>query len=122
MPPLTLRRKTAILALAVALALPWAAAAAPQARRQPSASGLLQQIWTVLTGLWTGVNPDDGCRMDPSGRCRAGSAPAPTITSDSGCRMDPNGRCVPGGAAPAPTITPDSGCRMDPSGGCLPGS
>ncbi|HEX3526991.1 MAG TPA: hypothetical protein VH988_07985 [Thermoanaerobaculia bacterium] len=99
MPPLTSRRKTAILALAVALALPWTAAAAPQARHQPASAGVLQQLWATLTSFWsTGVTPDDGCQMDPSGRCR------------------------PGSAAPAPAITPDDGCRMDPSGGCLPGS
>jgi hypothetical protein len=98
MPPLTLRRKTAILALAMALALPWVAVAAPQARHQPTSPGLLHQIWAAFTSIWgTGVTPDDGCRMDPDGRCLRGSA------------------------APAPAINPDDGCRMDPSGGCLPG-
>jgi hypothetical protein len=99
MPPLTLRRKIAPLALAAALALPWAAAAAPQARHQPAASGLLQQIWTAFTTFWS-----------------AG------VTLDSGCKWDPNGVCLPGGAVPQPVITPDSGCSMDPNGGCRPGS
>jgi len=99
MPPLTLRRNIAILALAMALALPWAAFAAPQApRHQPAAHGLLHQVWTAISSFWgVGVIPD------------------------SGCHMDPNGNCLPGSAAPAPTIAPDSGCRMDPNGGCLPG-
>lgn len=99
MPSFTLRRNIATLILAATLALPWAAAAAPQGRHQPAAPGLLQQLWTALTAFWsTGVTPDSGCRMDPSGGC------------------------LPGSAAPALTITPDSGCRMDPNGGCLPGS
>lgn len=98
MPPLTLRRKTAIFALAVALALPWAAAAAPQTRHQPVSSGFLHQLWATLSSFWsTGVTPDSGCQWDPSGRCRAGSAaPAPALTPDSGCQMDPDGRCRPG--------------------------
>jgi len=98
MPPLTLRRNIATLALAAALALPWAAAAAPQAWHQPAPPGLLHQLWTVLTGFWgSGVTPDDGCKMDPSGRCLSGSAvPAPAVTPDSGCKMDPNGLCLPG--------------------------
>lgn len=99
MPPLTLRRNIATLALATALALPWTAAAAPQARPQPAAPGLLHQIWTALAGFWgTGVTPDDGCKMDP------------------------DGGCLPRSAAPAPLITPDDGCKWDPNGGCLPGS
>ena len=36
---------------------------------------------------------------------------------DEGCIMDPNGRCL---GAPAPQS--DAGCIMDPSGGCSKGS
>jgi hypothetical protein len=97
MPPLPLRRKIATLALAAALALPWAAAAAPQARHQPAAPGLLQQLRTAFTAFWSaGVTPDSGCKWDPDGRCVTGAAPAPVITPDSGCKMDPNGVCLPG--------------------------
>jgi 4-amino-4-deoxy-L-arabinose transferase-like glycosyltransferase len=99
MTQLTHRRTLAALALAAVLALPWPAAAAPQARYQPAAPGFLQQLWTALTAFWeAGVPPD------------------------SGCKMDPDGGCLPRSAAPAPAITPDSGCKMDPNGGCLPGS
>lgn len=99
MPPLTLRRHIAILALAMALALPWAALAAPQAPPHQSAGlGLLHQLWAAISSFWgVGVTPDSGCHMDPSGNCLPGSAaPAPTIAPDSGCHWDPNGNCMPG--------------------------
>jgi len=98
MPRFTFRLRFTALVLAAALAVPCAAAASPQSGRQPAGSGLLGQIWLVLTSFWgTGVTPDDGCRMDP------------------------NGGCLPRSAAPAPVITRDDGCHWDPSGGCLPG-
>jgi len=124
MPRFNLRLRITALVLAAVLAVPWAAAAAPGASRQPAGPGLLGQIWLVLTNVWgTGVTPDSGCKWDPSGHCLPGSAvPVPAITPDSGCHMDPDGRCATGSAVPAPAITPDSGCKMDPSGGCLPGS
>lgn len=99
MPPLTLRRKITALALATALAVPWAASAASLARQQSAGPGLLQQLWSVLTGFWDSGVTRDGCTMDPSG-----------------------GGCAAGRAGAEPLITPDSGCRMDPNGGCLPGS
>lgn len=92
MPPLTLRRKITALALAAALAVPWAASAAPSAR-QTAGPGFLQQLWSVLTGFWDiGVTPDDGCKMDPDGRCATGAA---LMSLDDGCTMDPNGGCRP---------------------------
>jgi transposase len=125
MPPLTLRRKITALALAAALAVPWTAAAAPLARQQTAGPGVLQQLWSVLTGFWDiGVTPDDGCRMDPDGRCATGAttSSAATLTLDDGCRMDPSGGgCAAGRAGAEPLITPDDGCTMDPSGGCRPG-
>jgi hypothetical protein len=47
---------------------------------------LLSQVWTLLTSIWS----EEGCIMDPDGRC----APAPQ--TDEGCIMDPNGGCRPG--------------------------
>ena len=95
MPRITLRRKIASLVFAMALAVPWAAAAAPPAWHQTAGPDLLHQLWATLTGLWgAGVPLDSGCKMDPDGRCLPGSAaPAPAITPDDGCMMDPNGRC-----------------------------
>ncbi|HEY2739403.1 MAG TPA: hypothetical protein VGK45_13430 [Thermoanaerobaculia bacterium] len=99
MPRFTFRLRFTALVLAAALAIPCAAAAAPKTGRQPAGSGVLGQIWLVLTSFWgTGVTPDDGCHWDPSGACISGSAamPAPAITPDSGCRWDPSGLCLPG--------------------------
>jgi hypothetical protein len=125
MPLLTLRRKITALAIAAALTVPWASGAAPSARQQVAGLGLLQQIWRALTDFWDiGATPDDGCRMDPDGRCAATAAGTASMMSlDDGCTMDPDGgRCAAGRAVAEPLITPDDGCRMDPSGGCLPGS
>jgi hypothetical protein len=126
MPLLTLRRKITALAIAAALTVPWASAAAPSARQQIAGLGFLQQLWSALTGFWDiGVTPDDGCKMDPDGRCVMGPTAAGTasMTLDDGCTMDPSGgRCGAGRAIAEPVFTPDDGCKMDPSGGCLPGS
>lgn len=46
---------------------------------------LLDQVWSLLTSVWNPSTADEGCGMDPDGRCR----PAPQI--DEGCGMDPNG-------------------------------
>jgi hypothetical protein len=98
MPRSTFRLRFTALVLAAALAIPCAAAASPNPGRQPAGSGLLGQIWIVLTSFWgTGVTPDDGCHWDPDGRCITGSvAPVPTIILKDGCHMDPNGGCLPG--------------------------
>jgi hypothetical protein len=124
MPLPTLRRKITALAIAAALTVPWASAAAPSARQQAAGLGLLQQIWSALTDfLDIGATPDDGCRMDPDGRCAATAAGTASMTLDDGCRMDPNGGlCDTGRDSVEPPIVPDSGCKMDPNGRCLPGS
>jgi len=72
MPRHTLRLRISVLLLAATFAVPWTAAAAP-ARHPAAVSGLLQQIWSALTGFWgAGVIPDSGCRMDPNGVCLPG--------------------------------------------------
>ena len=118
MPRFSVRPSIAALALAAALTLPGTALASPPAG-PPAAASFFWQLWGALTGLWApSVLPDDGCSMDPNGRCLAGSV-ATAITPDSGCSMDPNGRCLPGSTATA--ITPDDGCSWDPDGRCSPG-
>ena len=72
-----------------------------------AASSHLAQLWSWLSTLWS----EEGCGIDPSGRC--GKAPAPTQQA-AGCGIDPDGRC---GAASAPAH-PDAGCMLDPNGGC----
>ncbi len=56
-----------------------------------SPSRFLQPLWTLVSSLW-GQPAQEGCGMDPNGRC----LPAPQPTSDIGCGMDPDGRCNPG--------------------------
>jgi hypothetical protein len=123
---LSLRQRITVLALLAALAVPWTSAAAPRVGQRPAGPGLLQQLWTALTGFWdAGANLDDGCRWDPDGRCRAQSGSTGPIltTQEDGCRMDPNGgHCIAGSISTEPTVTPDDGCRWDPNGHCLPGS
>jgi hypothetical protein len=81
----------------------------------PLSSGSATRAWDVLARVWSFLTAqsDNGCRLDPNGRCRAGqSAPA---TTDNGCRIEPNGLCLPGQAA---AVTTDNGCRLDPDGRC----
>jgi hypothetical protein len=52
--------------------------------------GLLDQLWSLVSSIWSAASPGAGCGMDPSGWC----APAPQ--ADEGCGMDPDGRCKPG--------------------------
>jgi hypothetical protein len=92
-------------------------AAEPRRDAEPLRSGSSARIaWAVLAQVWsflTGAQSDNGCRLDPDGRCQAGqSAP---VTTDNGCRLDPSGLCLP--AQSAVTAT-DNGCRADPSGLC----
>lgn len=43
--------------------------------------------WSVLAWVWSLLQADNGCEVDPDGRCRLGA------TIDNGCEVDPNGRC-----------------------------
>jgi hypothetical protein len=121
---LSFRQKLAVLALLTAVAVPWTSDAAPLVGQQPASPGLLQRLWTALTGFWdAGANLDDGCTWDPNGRrCAAQSVSTrPTLTTqDAGCINT------------KPTVTQGAGCQWDPvahetlhvalSGYCLPGS
>ena len=50
--------------------------------------GLLEPLWSLLASLWnTSATGDEGCIMDPYGRCLPASEPQ----SDAGCEMDPYG-------------------------------
>lgn len=65
--------RKALLALALAGAL---------AAGQPT---FLDQIWSVLTSVWSASTLDEGCIGDPDGRC----SPAPQ--PNAGCIADPDG-------------------------------
>jgi hypothetical protein len=96
--------------LLVLLLLPAALQAAEtrQDAAPGSVWGLLLQAWSFFTGAWS----DNGCGLDPDGRCLAGQG---TATADNGCGLDPNGRCLAGQGA---TATADNGCGADPDGRC----
>jgi hypothetical protein len=79
-----------LLVLILLLATPVAQAADPGAHKSPAVGilpGLLGQAWELLTGVW----------------------------ENNGCGIDPDGRCVPEQNAKAEA---DNGCGIDPSGGC----
>ena len=91
------RRKIGALLLAAVLLAPWTAAAEPGARAdQPGTRAswdLVARLWSALAAVWG----EEGCKMDPYGRCRPDSAtPAPTENLDEGCKMDPFGGCREG--------------------------
>jgi hypothetical protein len=94
--------------LLAVLTVPCAWAGEPAAARSGGAAlsfvDLLNRAWQGLVSLWM----DNGCIIDPNGRCAA----APTV--DNGCGIDPSGRC-------AAAATVDNGCIIDPHG-CRSGS
>ena len=56
-----------------------------------SSTPVLELLWRFLGSLWG----EEGCILDPDGRCLPGTAGAPAATTqgDEGCRIDPSGRC-----------------------------
>ena len=92
MSPLPARRSLAVLLLAAILLVPWAASAAPLIKVRQASTGFLPQLWSLIADLWA----DAGCGLDPSGRCKGGTAPALPASLDEGCGLDPNGRCTGG--------------------------
>jgi hypothetical protein len=117
------RRKIGLLVLVAVLLAPWSATAEPAGRAVQQGTGaslaLLVRLWNAVAALWG----DEGCRMDPFGRCGAASSPAvSTENLDNGCSMDPNGGCRDASVLPPPTENLDNGCGVDPYGGCGHGS
>jgi hypothetical protein len=120
MSSLSLRRKTLLLLLCAVLAAPWASAApqrshAPQAV-SPAPLDLLGLSWSFLKSLWS----EEGCHIDPDGRCIAGTAQVPqpkSFWSAEGCGIDPDGRRITG-TTQTPQPKADTGCGIDPSGRC----
>jgi len=96
-------RVAAVAILAVALAGPWASAAAGPRRQATSAhaasasASLLDHVWSLWARLWS-LAADAGCHLDPDGgKCATSSAkPSPIVVPDEGCHLDPDGRCLGG--------------------------
>jgi hypothetical protein len=97
------RRIALFLALSLLVA-PWAFAG-PSGE---SGQGFFLQAWNLLTSFWS----DEGCNIDPNGRC----IPMPA-SLDTGCNIDPDGRCLSSPGVQVPMS--DTGCNIDPNGrGC----
>ncbi|HSS78726.1 MAG TPA: hypothetical protein VLV54_18550 [Thermoanaerobaculia bacterium] len=93
-------RRTTILFLLIALfATPWVSAAESRATEraqpgqalEPARFELLNQLWNTLRSLWS----EEGCHIDPDGRCLTNPSPKPppTLQTDTGCHIDPSGIC-----------------------------
>lgn len=100
-------RRLAFGLLVVLLAL----SAAP-ARAVPFEPGaLLGKLRGFLSFIWA----ENGCEIEPAGRCGAVAAP-------NGCEIEPNGRCgtaatfIPEGSQKS--ILSDNGCILEPLGRC----
>lgn len=83
--------RAAILLVLVLVAVPALQAAPNRAEAGPAPSApaawdFFIQIWDFLTGVWS----NNGCEVDPDGRCQLRPA---TIEIDNGCEVDPSGRC-----------------------------
>jgi len=114
----SLRRKTAVLLIGVALAAPLVSAASPRALPAPRTTGPLEAVLTHLWGTLTALWGEEGCSPDPFGGCSGRTTAAPPVTPDNGCSPDPYGGCAgAGGAAASPGTTLDAGCSPDPYGG-----
>lgn len=88
MPTASFRRTLAFLLLVFIFTSPWASAAGLSAESPPL--DFLSRLWSYFTNVWS----EEGCRIDPDGRCGTHySAPSPTDQVDTGCYIDPNGRC-----------------------------
>ena len=83
-----------VLLVATQLCVPaWAAPGRPSA--EPHLFNILARFWDSLTAGWSEIaapTTDEGCMIDPNGRCIEAAAPA----TDEGCAIDPNGACTPG--------------------------
>jgi hypothetical protein len=92
------RRTTILLLLVAVFATPSVWAAGPRAAEsgrpaqalEPTGLDLLNQLWSILRSLWS----EEGCQIDPDGRCvsRPTQPPAPTVQTGEGCNIDPSGR------------------------------
>ena len=118
------RRRILPLFLATALAASWASAAGPKTATAPRGTAavhqdLLSRAWSLLASLWG----DEGCHLDPDGRCatRTAQPVPPRVHTDEGCHIDPNGRCATCPVQPVPPqVHSDTGCHLDPNGRCTP--
>lgn len=99
MPRPRLHRKAAALVLAGALLAPWLSASENRTpARRGRSSAVAQAPWQVLGRLWgalVSVWGENGCSLDPDGRCVSqqgtGGGSGSGLTADNGCSLDPDG-------------------------------
>jgi len=117
MPRLSPMRLACGLLVLSLFATPTLAAASPAPQTSGLAAGL-SSLWSWVLGLWG----EEGCYIDPDGRCRAGMSSVPSAPeSENGCYIDPDGggcRERTQSTTPSTTDKLDEGCYIDPSGGC----
>jgi hypothetical protein len=92
----SLRRTTLVFLFSALLTASWASAAGLKAQAKAAAPApvhLLSRAWSLLVSLWG----EEGCNIDPSGRCVTGPVQVapPKVDTDTGCHLDPSGRCTP---------------------------
>jgi hypothetical protein len=112
------RRTTLVLLLLTLLTTPLASAAVRQAQPRaatPAPVELLSRAWSLLASLWG----EEGCHIDPDGRCVTNPVQVAPPQVHEGCHIDPNGRCVTNPVQAAPPHL-DTGCHIDPDGRCAP--
>jgi len=92
------RTRCAILFLiAMVLVWPWPAAAGASGKAEAARPlafdswAFAVRVWAFLTGAPALAIPDNGCSVDPSGRCARGAAGTDLL--DEGCSVDPSGGC-----------------------------
>lgn len=101
-------RRLALGLLVVLLALP----ATPAGAVPFDTGALLGKLRRFLSFVWA----ENGCELEPNGRCGAAATP-------NGCIIEPNGRCratvllAPEGSQKL--ILSENGCEIEPNGRCV---
>jgi hypothetical protein len=104
MPLPSLCRKISPLLLVALVAVPAASSAVPRREARPRTAAaapppfaLLERLWNSLTSLWA----EEGCRIDPDGRCVPNQGSGLTVPTNTGCQSDPDGCSAVQVASPA---------------------
>ena len=114
-----------LIAVLLLLAVVFSASPAPAqpARAAATRSSFVDTLAAFFADVLARVWGDEGCGVDPLGRCSNRVQPAAPLTSlhaEEGCGADPFGRCLNQVPSRQPsTVTADSGCSIDPFGRCL---
>jgi hypothetical protein len=90
------RRRFVVIVLFIALAaMPWTASAAPNRTSRVGVNWAPADVLGTLKGWLRNLWADNGCIIDPNGRCLQGTTNN-RPTTDAGCIIDPDGKCKAG--------------------------